>query len=597
MTGATTALSANGRPQHPRLGRRGARPLRAGPEPGRRPRARGLRAGPRRLGRSRIALAASGAHVLPQALRDTGLLLAGVGVLVIVLGPARPGSSRPTSFPDGAGSRPGCCCPWRCRPISSPSPISTSCTRSARCRRPCGISWAMPARATSCCRNCARCRVASCSRLRALPVRLPADPGALPDAGRQPHRGGADARALAGRDLLPHRPADGAARHRPGHEPRPDGGPERHRGGEFLGVRTLTVQVYATWVNRSDLAGAAQIALVMLVAVVALVALERWARAGRGFAGSAQARAGSPGGNSPGFAPGGRSASGWCRWRSASRSPRATSSIPPSAGDAQRPARDARLRDRHTLLYAGVATVIAAVLGFVVAAGPRLLSRRFGEILIRVASLGYALPGAISPSGSSAPWRSPIPPVGGHDADLRYRAGPDRARHRRRPGDGLPRALPRRQHRHLRGRARPGAPQPARRGTDARARSGAILARVQLPLAWPALVSGALLVFVDCVKELPATCCCAPQRGGPSPPTSTGRRARHLRGRHRGGPPHRGGRPRAGRHPPAPGHPPRGPRRSALDAATPIALEGPRPGGKAQPDGPSLPERMPGQDG
>ena len=28
---------------------------------------------------------------------------------------------------------------------------------------------------------------------------------------------------------------------------------------------------------------------------------------------------------------------------------------------------------------------------------------------------------------------------------------------------------------------------------------------MQLPLAWPAILSGALLVFVDCVKELPAT--------------------------------------------------------------------------------------------
>ncbi|MEE7462170.1 iron ABC transporter permease, partial [Methylobacterium fujisawaense] len=57
---------------------------------------------------------------------------------------------------------------------------------------------------------------------------------------------------------------------------------------EFLGVRTLTVQVYATWVNRSDLPGAAQIALVMLAAVVAVVGLERLARAGRGYAGGAR---------------------------------------------------------------------------------------------------------------------------------------------------------------------------------------------------------------------------------------------------------------------------------------------------------------------
>ena len=40
---------------------------------------------------------------------------------------------------------------------------------------------------------------------------------------------------------------------------------------EFLGVRTLTVSIYSTWVTRSDLAGAAQIALAMLFVVVGLV--------------------------------------------------------------------------------------------------------------------------------------------------------------------------------------------------------------------------------------------------------------------------------------------------------------------------------------
>ena len=37
---------------------------------------------------------------------------------------------------------------------------------------------------------------------------------------------------------------------------------------EFLGVRTLSVSIYTTWVTRSDLPGAAQIALVMLIVVV-----------------------------------------------------------------------------------------------------------------------------------------------------------------------------------------------------------------------------------------------------------------------------------------------------------------------------------------
>ena len=38
---------------------------------------------------------------------------------------------------------------------------------------------------------------------------------------------------------------------------------------EYLGVRTLTVAVYATWLNRGSLEGGAQIALLMLVLVFA----------------------------------------------------------------------------------------------------------------------------------------------------------------------------------------------------------------------------------------------------------------------------------------------------------------------------------------
>jgi len=47
---------------------------------------------------------------------------------------------------------------------------------------------------------------------------------------------------------------------------------------EFLGIQTLTVSVYTTWVSRSDLAGAAQIALLMLGLVIALIAAERRGR-------------------------------------------------------------------------------------------------------------------------------------------------------------------------------------------------------------------------------------------------------------------------------------------------------------------------------
>ncbi len=47
---------------------------------------------------------------------------------------------------------------------------------------------------------------------------------------------------------------------------------------EFLGVETLTASIYATWLQRSNLGGAAQIAATMLIFVIALVAIERAAR-------------------------------------------------------------------------------------------------------------------------------------------------------------------------------------------------------------------------------------------------------------------------------------------------------------------------------
>ncbi len=47
---------------------------------------------------------------------------------------------------------------------------------------------------------------------------------------------------------------------------------------EYLGVNTLTVSVYSTWLERSNLAGAAQLASVMLIFVIILFTWERKAR-------------------------------------------------------------------------------------------------------------------------------------------------------------------------------------------------------------------------------------------------------------------------------------------------------------------------------
>jgi iron(III) transport system permease protein len=52
---------------------------------------------------------------------------------------------------------------------------------------------------------------------------------------------------------------------------------------EYLGVRTLTVAVYVTWLARGSLEGGAQIALIMLALVFLILAAEYWARQKRRF--------------------------------------------------------------------------------------------------------------------------------------------------------------------------------------------------------------------------------------------------------------------------------------------------------------------------
>jgi len=52
---------------------------------------------------------------------------------------------------------------------------------------------------------------------------------------------------------------------------------------EYLGVRTMTSAVYTTWINRGSLEGAAQLAMLMLLLVLALIAAEQLARQARRF--------------------------------------------------------------------------------------------------------------------------------------------------------------------------------------------------------------------------------------------------------------------------------------------------------------------------
>ncbi|WP_405030705.1 ABC transporter permease [Pleomorphomonas sp. JP5] len=275
---------------------------------------------------------------------------------------------------------------------------------------------------------------------------------------------------------------------------------------EFLGVRTLTVSIYTTWVTRSDLAGATQIALLLLTIVVALVSLERWARRRQGYAAGARSRPMTPIehrgfrgiglfmlGVLPvclGFAvPAGYLAlEAFKRWRFSGLSP--------------------RLIDEaiNTVLYAGGATVLTLIAGITTAFALRLSSGRLSPLLYRLSTIGYAMPGTVVAIGVLlvvAPFDRFIDGTSkqwfGMSTGLLFIGS----------GAALIYAYAVRFLAITTGSADAGLARVPRSLDDAArtlgCTAGGVLRAVHLPLTRASLSAGALLVFVDCVKELPAT--------------------------------------------------------------------------------------------
>ena len=165
---------------------------------------------------------------------------------------------------------------------------------------------------------------------------------------------------------------------------------------EFLGVRSLTISVYTTWVTRSDLPGAAQISLAMLLLVVALVSLERWARRRQRYSVSGQrARsfAREPLGRGAGLAALALgflpvffgfllpalylAVEAWQRFQFAGLSDRLLAEA------------------RNSFVLSALATVAVLACGLVVAYAARVFPQRGMQLVHRAASIGYAMPGTI----------------------------------------------------------------------------------------------------------------------------------------------------------------------------------------------------------
>jgi len=275
---------------------------------------------------------------------------------------------------------------------------------------------------------------------------------------------------------------------------------------EYLGVRTLTVSIFTTWLNRGSLAGAAQLSLFMLVIVAVLIAIERFGR----NAGSVEFSS-----ENPRLAPRTPLAGfrGWLTF-AACLTPALLGFAVPMLYLLRESLRRGLFatettvwRDAgHTIALAAVATGIALLLGLVVIVAQRWRASRLANLSAAIAQTGYALPGLVLALGLLTPvlfidnafntiagWIGLAWPglvmVGSGAAVviayvIRFLAVPT----------GFIKA----------GFAR----IPVDYDDSARAAGAPVLTTlrvIQLPLLRPALLGAVIVVFVDCLKELPAT--------------------------------------------------------------------------------------------
>lgn len=275
---------------------------------------------------------------------------------------------------------------------------------------------------------------------------------------------------------------------------------------DHFGVQTLTTGVFSVWLTAGNAGGAAQIASVMLVLIVLLVGVERHSRRNaRFFRLSRQVRPVTPARLTP--------LRGWCAtllclvpfgigfglpvavmgWHGL-RNPDGW--VAPGLLQAL----------GNTLLVGGVAAALTVAAALFLVYGVRLTGRGLPRLLLPVTTLGYAAPGAVLAVGLLIPLAAldhrvadVVQALTGRDPGLML-TGTAAAivlayvvRFFGIAQGAVDAAF---------GRISPNLPWAARslgRG------AGGTLQAVYLPLMRGSVATALLVVFVDCVKELPAT--------------------------------------------------------------------------------------------
>ena len=276
---------------------------------------------------------------------------------------------------------------------------------------------------------------------------------------------------------------------------------------EYLGVQTLTLAIFTTWLNRGSLAGAAQLACLMLLIVAALIGLERFGRRRVDVAVSVQdARIASR-----------MALRGPVRWIV----PMACC-VPVLLGfllPAGYLAREVIVRGllvgfdtdllRHaltTITLASTATAMTLLLGFSSVAALRHLRHPLIAASVNVAAIGYAVPGAVLALGLLSPLVladegiNALLGVAGVNGVGLVLAGSSAAVAIAYVIRFLAIAI---------GFAQAGFAHISQEFDEVARMLGAgpakLMRTIHLPLARPAILGAALLIFVDCLKELPAT--------------------------------------------------------------------------------------------
>ena len=275
---------------------------------------------------------------------------------------------------------------------------------------------------------------------------------------------------------------------------------------EYFAVQTLTTGLFSVWLEGYNAGGAAQIATVILALILVLVALEKISRRRLRFHGTTRGlRPVEP-----------IPLSGLAGWMAmlACLIPFAAGFILPAGVILSHALRNAEVWAApgllaalgRTLTVGGLAALVTVAAGLFMVYGVRLTGRRLPRLLLPVTTIGYAAPGAVLGIGILIPMAAADHAL----ADAAERLlGVDIGLLMTGSAAALVFAYSVRFFAIAEGaadaaigRVSPSLPMAARAlGQTAR---GALV-RVYMPLIRGSVGTALLLVFVDCVKELPAT--------------------------------------------------------------------------------------------